>query len=195
MKIIRTICKIVICLGVVLFLVFQYFGYSSEVLNNQSSEEIKQKYHLNLTDVEWSIKKNSKKTLINAKPTFYYITNSYLLFDEYSVSIYVSESDDIFETAIPKMLFQSQRNEVMLEKQVNHNDLDMTIQVLETEQDEFVVEYSACYRVIVDYNGCLYHFFFDKSPSMSYSVYSTEINEDEITDCLNIIDEIFLYDE
>ena len=195
MKKMRTIYKIIICICIVLFLGFQYFGYSSEILNNQSSEEVKQKYHLNLTDIEWRVKKNSKNTLINPKPTFYYITNPYLIFNEYSVSIYVSEGDDIFETVIPKMLFQNQRDKVMLEKQVTHNDLNMTIQVLETEPDDFAIEYSACYRVIVDYNDCLYHFIFDKSPSMSYSLYSTELDQDEIAKCLSIIDELFLYNE
>lgn len=194
MKIFKLLFKILICLIIFAFLCFQYFGYSSNYLDLQSSQEIKEKFHLKLTEENWRIEEYTKNTYINAKPTYYHITNSFLKFDDYHVSIQVTEGDEIFQPiVIPKLLSKNKRDQVMIEKQISHNNVDMTVQVIETEPEDIVIEYSAHYRIIISDNDSLYYFNFDKSPSISYSIHSTDIHEDEIDECLNIIDEVLLY--
>lgn len=193
MKRFGLVFKIMICLLIAVFLCIQYFGYSSEPVDYQLHKDIQEKYCLKLPDENWRYIKYDKNTLLNAKPTFYNIYNPFLSFDGYSVSIDITEEDEIFETSLPAMLFRSKRNQVMIEKQMSYNNIDMTVQVLETDPDDFEIEYPASLRIIFNYNDCLYHFNFSQSTPMSYSIYSTEIHEDEINACLNIMDEVLLY--
>ena len=184
-----------IFVGLLLLVVicFQYFGYSSNNLDDQSIQDFKEKYQLNLTDDHWKYKIYSKNTLINAKPAFYQITNPFIQQNGYNISIDMSEGDQIFEISLPAMLFKNKRKNVMIEQQIIHNNIDMIVQVVEIEDEDIILEYKACLRVLFKYNDCLYRFTFTQSPSISYSINSTEIHDKDINECLDIIDTLFIY--